>query len=94
MKNYYLNYKAQILAIAKRNDVDGCANGKPSLTVACDIFDTNARVATTGVGTFVECGVPKSNKDFWSKARNDRNAVSSLADIHKMQVEFANSCRK
>ena len=69
MTNYYMNYKAQILAIAKRTDIDGCGGKKPTLGVACDVFDNNARVALSGGGTFVECGVPKSNKNFWTKAR-------------------------
>ena len=31
MTNYYMNYKAQILAIAKRTDIDGCGGKKPTL---------------------------------------------------------------
>jgi len=94
MKNYYMNYKTQILNIAKRTDIDGCGGKKPTLGVACDVFDNNAKTVVDGHGTFVECGVPKSNKAFWTKAHNERKAVPSIAVRHKLQVEFANKCRK
>ena len=93
MTNYYLNYKAQILAIAKRTDIHGCGGKKPTLGVACDVFDNNAMVALSGGGTFVECGVPKSNKNFWTKARSERMKYSPAQRV-KFQKEFANSCRK
>ena len=91
MTNYYMNYKAQILAIAKRTDIDGCGGKKPTLGVACDVFDNNARVALSGNGTFVECGVPKSNKNFWTRANGMKY---SPAQRVKFQKEFANACRK
>lgn len=93
MTNYYMNYKAQILAIAKRTDIDGCGGKKPTLGVACDVFDNNARVALSGAGTFVECGVPRSNKNFWTKARANGMKCSPAQRV-KFQKEFANSCRK
>ena len=89
MTNYYMNYKAQILAIAKRTDIDGCGGKKPTLGVACDVFDNNAMVALS----FVECGVPKSNKNFWTKARAERMKYSPAQRV-KFQKEFANACRK
>lgn len=93
MTNYYMNYKAQILAIAKRTDIDGCGGKKPTLGVACDVFDNNAMVALSGNGTFVECGVPKSNKNFWTKARAERMKYSPAQRV-KFQKEFAASCGK
>ena len=92
MTNYYMNYKAQILAIAKRTDIDGCGGKKPTLGVACDVFDNNAMVALSGGGTFVECGVPKSNKNFWTKARSERMKYSPAQRV-KFQKEFANACK-
>ena len=92
MTNYYMNYKAQILAIAKRTDIDGCGGKKPTLGVACDVFDNNAMVAESG-GTFVECGVPRSNKNFWIKARAERMKYSPAQRV-KFQKEFAASCGK
>ena len=93
MTNYYMNYKAQILAIAKRTDIDGCGGKKPTLGVACDVFDNNAMVALSGNGTFVECGVPKSNKNFWTKARAERMKYSPAQRV-KFQKEFANACKQ
>lgn len=92
MTNYYMNYNAQILAIAKRTDIDGCGGKKPTLGVACDVFDNNAMVALSGNGTFVKCGVPKSNKNFWTKARSERMKYSPAQRV-KFQKEFANTCK-
>ncbi len=94
MKNYYNDYKTQITAIAKRTDIDGCGGKKPTIGVACDVFDNNAKTVVEGHGTFVECGVPKSNKTFWTNAYNQRKAVGSIAVRHKLQVQFAAQFRK
>lgn len=94
MNNYYLNYKKEILAIAKRHDVDGCANGQPQLKDACDIFDNNARTVVEGHGTFVECGVPKTNKEFWAKARNYRKAVDTVKELTELQHKFVKAVTK
>ena len=92
--NYYLKYKAQILAIAKRTDIKGCGGKKPTLGVACDVFDQNAKTVVEGHGDFVECGVPKSNKEFWKKARQERLAIGSLKEAVALQHQFANKFNK
>ena len=88
-----MNYKAQILAIAKRTDIHGCGGRKPTLDVACDVFDNNAKVVMDGHGTFVECGVPKTNKEFWAKARNCRKAVGTVKELRNLQHTFAKNCK-
>lgn len=89
MTNYYLNYKNQILTIAKRTDIDGLGGKKPTLDIACDIFDQNAITAVTGKGDFVECGVPKTDKEFWQKAYDERTKVATVRELRVLQHEFA-----
>lgn len=93
MKNYYNDYKNQILKIAQHADIDGCGGKQPSLGVACDVFDNNAKVALEGHGDFVECGVARSDKAFWTKAYNARKSVS-LSVRRRLQVQFASQFRK
>lgn len=95
MKNYYLENKEVIAAIAKRTDIDGLGGKQPTLDIACDVFDANANAVVKGIpNVFVTCGKAYEDKTYWEKINKLHDEALTKKLIRKFQFEFAQEFRK
>lgn len=88
MKNYYIENKEVILSL-NEHKIDGCADGKATLDVLCDVFDTNIDNFDVEGAAWYECSKSRDDKEYWCALREAKADASN--ERIKLQHEWVKS---